>query len=135
VLLVQPYAAGADRGGHTLWAYCHVPNGSDVDMTGAIETQIERFAPGFRDRVLARHAMGPAELEAADPNLVGGDIGGGLASLGQFLRRPVWSAAPWRTPLPGVYLCSSSTPPGAGAHGMGGWQAARLALADQPAGW
>ena len=135
VLLVQPYAAGAERGGHTLWAYCHVPNGSDVDMTGAIETQIERFAPGFRDRVLARHAMGPAELEAANPNLVGGDIGGGLASLGQFLRRPVWSAAPWRTPLPGVYLCSSSTPPGPGVHGMGGWQAARLALADRPAGW
>ncbi|MCA2227463.1 phytoene desaturase family protein [Nonomuraea aurantiaca] len=128
VLLVQPYAADDSRGGHTLWAYCHVPNGSRVDMTDAIEGQIERFAPGFRDRVLARHAMGPAELEAANPNLVGGDIGGGLASLGQFVRRPVWSAAPWRTPLPGVFLCSAATPPGAAVHGMGGWQAARLAI-------
>ncbi|MEV4070688.1 phytoene desaturase family protein [Nonomuraea fuscirosea] len=128
VLLVQPYAADPTRGGYTLWAYCHVPNGSATDMSDAIETQIERYAPGFRDRVLARHVSGPAELEAGNPNLVGGDIGGGLASLGQFLRRPVWSPAPWRTPLPGVFLCSSSTPPGPGAHGMGGWQAARLAL-------
>ncbi|GAA1684567.1 NAD(P)/FAD-dependent oxidoreductase [Nonomuraea maheshkhaliensis] len=128
VLLVQPYAADPTRGGHTLWAYCHVPKGSAADMSDAIETQIERYAPGFRDRVLARHVSGPAELEAGNPNLVGGDIGGGLASLGQFLRRPVWSPAPWRTPLPGVFLCSSSTPPGPGAHGMGGWQAARLAL-------
>lgn len=129
VLLVQPYAADPTRGGHTLWAYCHVPNGSAADMTGPIEAQIERYAPGFRERVLARHAMGPAELEAANPNLVGGDIGGGLASLAQFVKRPVWSPAPWRTPLPGVFLCSSSTPPGPGVHGMGGWQAARLALA------
>ncbi|WP_219469152.1 phytoene desaturase family protein, partial [Nonomuraea rhizosphaerae] len=130
VLLVQPYAADDSRGGHTLWAYCHVPNGSAADMSDAVERQIERFAPGFRDRVLARHTMGPAELEAVNPNLVGGDIGGGLASLGQFVRRPVWSAAPWRTPLPGVFLCSSATPPGPGVHGMGGWQAARLALRD-----
>ncbi|TDE40478.1 NAD(P)/FAD-dependent oxidoreductase [Nonomuraea mesophila] len=128
VLLVQPYAADPTRGGHTLWAYCHVPNGSAVDMTDAVETQVERYAPGFRDRVLARHAMGPAALEAVNPNLVGGDLSGGLASLGQFVRRPVWSPAPWRTPLPGVFLCSSSTPPGPGVHGMGGWQAARLAL-------
>ncbi|MEV0147017.1 MULTISPECIES: NAD(P)/FAD-dependent oxidoreductase [unclassified Nonomuraea] len=128
VLLVQPYAADPTRGGHTLWGYCHVPNGSAVDMTAAIEAQIERYAPGFRDRVLARHAMGPAALESFDANLVGGDIGGGLASLGQFARRPVWSPAPWRTPLPGVFLCSAATPPGAGTHGMGGWQAARLAL-------
>jgi phytoene dehydrogenase-like protein len=128
VLLVQPYAADPTRGGHTLWAYCHVPNGSAADMTDAIETQIERYAPGFRDRVLARHAMGPAELEAANPNFVGGDIAGGLAGLVQFVKRPVWSPAPWRTPLPGVFLCSASTPPGASVHGMGGWQAARLAL-------
>ncbi len=128
VLLVQPYAADPSRGGHTLWAYCHVPNGSAVDMTGAIEAQIERFAPGFRERVLARHVMGPAALEAANANLLGGDIGGGLASLGQFVKRPVWSPAPWRTPLPGVFLCSASTPPGPGVHGMGGHQAARLAL-------
>ncbi|MEW9548927.1 phytoene desaturase family protein [Nonomuraea sp. NPDC050783] len=131
VLAVQPYAADPTRGGHTLWAYCHVPNGSRADLTGAVEAQIERFAPGFRERVLARHAMGPAELEAYDPNLVGGDISGGLSSLVQFLRRPVWSPAPWRTPLPGVFLCSSSTPPGAGVHGMGGWQAARLALSGR----
>ncbi|MEU4516003.1 NAD(P)/FAD-dependent oxidoreductase [Nonomuraea wenchangensis] len=128
VLVVQPYAADPTRGGHTLWAYCHVPNGSRADLTGAVEAQIERYAPGFRERVLARHAMGPAELEAFDANLVGGDISGGLSSLAQFLRRPVWSPAPWRTPLPGVFLCSAATPPGGGAHGMGGWQAARLAL-------
>ncbi|MFC7587711.1 phytoene desaturase family protein [Nonomuraea antimicrobica] len=132
VLLVQPYAADPERGGHTLWAYCHVPNGSPVDMTDAVETQIERYAPGFRDRVLARHAMGPAELEAANPNLVGGDIGGGLTSLGQFVRRPVWSPAPWRTPLPGVFLCSSSTPPGPGrtAWAAGRRPASRCAPAD-----
>lgn len=131
VLLVQPCVADPTRapaGAHTLWAYCHVPNGSDVDMTGAIEAQIERFAPGFRDRVLARHAMGPAALEAHNANAVGGDIGGGSADLRQFLARPVLSPRPWQTPLPGVYLCSASTPPGAGVHGMGGWQAARLAL-------
>ncbi|WP_347697307.1 NAD(P)/FAD-dependent oxidoreductase [Nonomuraea sp. B12E4] len=128
VLVVQPYAADPTRGGHTLYAYCHVPHGSPADMTGTIETQIERYAPGFRDRVLGRHTMGPADLEALNPNLVGGDIGGGVASLVQFLRRPVWSPAPWRTPLPGVFLCSASTPPGSSVHGMGGWQAARLAL-------
>jgi phytoene dehydrogenase-like protein len=99
-------------------------------MTAAIEAQIERFAPGFRDRVLARHAMGPAELETHNENAVGGDIGGGSAELRQFLARPVLSPRPWCTPLPGVYLCSASTPPGAGVHGMGGWQAARLALRE-----
>lgn len=134
VLLVQPYAADATRGGHTLYAYCHVPNGSTRDMTGAIEAQIERFAPGFRDRVLARRAVDSAGLAAHDVNLVGGDINGGLGSLGQFVRRPVWSRAPWRTPLPGVFLCSSATPPGGGVHGMGGWQAARLALGGDVAG-
>ncbi|NUR93462.1 MAG: NAD(P)/FAD-dependent oxidoreductase, partial [Nonomuraea sp.] len=128
VLVVQPYAADAARGGHTLWAYCHVPNGSTLDRTAAIEAQLERYAPGFRDRVLARHATTAAGLERINPNLVGGDIGGGWAGLGQFVRRPVWSPEPWRTPLPGVFLCSSSTPPGGGAHGVSGWQAARLAL-------
>ncbi|MFI6909535.1 phytoene desaturase family protein [Nonomuraea sp. NPDC050394] len=132
VLLVQPYAADATRGGHTLWAYCHVPRGSAADMSAAIEGQIERFAPGFRERVLARHTMNTADLERFDPNLVGGDINGGTGSLGQFVKRPVWSPAPWRTPLPGVYLCSSSTPPGGGAHGMGGYHAARLALREHP---
>jgi phytoene dehydrogenase-like protein len=133
VLLVQPTTADPSRapeGRHTLWAYCHVPNGSPVDMTAAIEDQIERFAPGFRDRVLARHAMGPAALEAHGANYVGGDIGGGSADLRQFIARPVLSPAPWRTPVPGLYLCSSSTPPGGGVHGMGGWHAAGLALRD-----
>ncbi|MBB5082416.1 phytoene desaturase family protein [Nonomuraea endophytica] len=132
VLLVQPYAADPTRGGHTLWAYCHVPRGSPADMSAAIEAQIERFAPGFRERVLARHTMNTADLERFDPNLVGGDINGGTGSLGQFVKRPVWSPAPWRTPLPGVYLCSASTPPGGGAHGMGGYHAARLALREHP---
>ncbi|MGH3567929.1 MAG: phytoene desaturase family protein [Pseudonocardia sp.] len=134
VLGVQACVADPSRapaGKHTFWAYCHVPNGSDVDMTGAIEGQIERFAPGFRDRVLARHVMGPAALEAHNANYVGGDIGGGAADVRQFVARPVLSRTPWRTPVPGLYLCSSSTPPGGGVHGMGGWQAAGLALEDQ----
>ncbi|MDQ4021724.1 MAG: NAD(P)/FAD-dependent oxidoreductase [Actinomycetota bacterium] len=134
VLLAQACVADPTRapaGAHTLWAYCHVPNGSDVDMTAAIEAQIERFAPGFRDRVLARHAMGPAALEAHNANKVGGDISGGAGGLRQFIARPVLSLRPWQTPLRGVYLCSASTPPGAGVHGMGGWQAACLALAQQ----
>jgi phytoene dehydrogenase-like protein len=97
-------------------------------MTDAIEAQIERFAPGFRDRVLGRHAMGPAALEAHDANEVGGDIGGGAGDWRQFASRPVLARAPWRTPVPGVYLCSASTPPGGGAHGMGGWSAAGWAL-------
>jgi phytoene dehydrogenase-like protein len=131
VLGVQACVADPGRapaGKHTFWAYCHVPNGSDVDMTAPIEAQIERFAPGFRERVLARHAMGPAALEAHDANEVGGDIGGGAADWRQFVARPVLSPTPWRTPLPGVYLCSASTPPGGGVHGMGGWEAAGLAL-------
>ena len=133
VLAVQACVADPSRapaGKHTLWAYCHVPNGSTVDMTGAVEAQLERFAPGFRDRVLARHAMAPAAVEAHDANCPGGDIGGGSADLRQFVARPVLSPAPWRTPVDGLYLCSSSTPPGGGVHGMGGWHAAGLALRD-----
>ncbi|MCW2935834.1 MAG: dependent oxidoreductase [Actinomycetia bacterium] len=132
VLAVQPCVADPSRapaGQHVLWAYCHVPAGSPVDMTTAIEDQVERFAPGFRDLILARHAMSPGDLEKHNPNLVGGDIGGGSAALSQFLRRPRYSPRPWATPLPGVYLCSAATPPGAGVHGMGGYHAARLALA------
>jgi phytoene dehydrogenase-like protein len=131
VLAVQPCVADPSRapaGRHVLWAYCHVPSGSTVDMTSAIEDQVERFAPGFRDLVIARHAMDTHACEKHNPNLVGGDIGGGSAALSQFLRRPRYSLTPWRTPLPGVYLCSASTPPGAAVHGMGGYQAARLAL-------
>jgi phytoene dehydrogenase-like protein len=133
VLFVQATVADPSRapaGKHTGWAYCHVPNGSTVDMTDAIEAQMERFAPGFRDRVLARHVMGPAELEAHNPNEIGGDINGGVADLRQFVARPVLSRNPWATPIPGVYLCSSSTPPGGGVHGMGGWHAARSVLRD-----
>jgi phytoene dehydrogenase-like protein len=131
VLAVQPCVADPSRapeGRHVLWAYCHVPNGSAVDMTGAIESQLERFAPGFRDLVLARHAMNTADLERHNPNLVGGDINGGSAALSQFLRRPRYSLRPWETPLPGLYICSAATPPGGGVHGMGGYQAARAAL-------
>jgi phytoene dehydrogenase-like protein len=133
VLAVQPCAADPSRapgGRHVLWAYCHVPNGSTVDMTEAVENQLDRFAPGFRDLVLARAAHGPAAMQEHNENLVGGDIAGGYSGFAQFLRRPVLSAHPWRTPLPGVYLCSASTPPGAGVHGMGGYHAARLALAE-----
>jgi phytoene dehydrogenase-like protein len=133
VLAVQPCAADQSRapgGKHVLWAYCHVPNGSAADMTTAIENQVERFAPGFRDLVLARSAHGTAALERHNQNLVGGDIAGGYSGFSQFVRRPVLSPRPWRTPLPGVYLCSASTPPGAGVHGMGGYHAARLALAQ-----
>jgi phytoene dehydrogenase-like protein len=133
VIVVQACVADPSRapeGKHTLWAYCHVPNGSTVDMTSAIEAQIERFAPGFRERVLARHAMGPVELEARNANEVGGDLGGGSGDWRQFVSRPVLSRAPWRTPVPGLYLCSASTPPGGGVHGMGGWTAAGLALRD-----
>jgi phytoene dehydrogenase-like protein len=137
VLAVQPCAADPSRapdGRHVLWAYCHVPNGSARDMTAAIENQVERFAPGFRDLVLARAAHDTAAMERHNQNLVGGDIAGGYSGLAQFVRRPVLSPRPWRTPLPCVYLCSASTPPGAGVHGMGGYHAARLALAELGAG-
>jgi phytoene dehydrogenase-like protein len=133
VLCVQPTVADPTRspaGQHILWAYCHVPNGSTADMTSAIEAQLERFAPGFRDLVLARHAYAPAQLETFDANLIGGDLGGGSADLQQFVARPVWSLRPWATPVRGLYLCSASTPPGGGVHGMGGWHAAHLALRD-----
>jgi phytoene dehydrogenase-like protein len=118
----------APAGQHTAWAYCHVPNGSSVDMTERIESQIERFAPGFRDRILARSARGPAEMERYDPNYVGGDINAGAATLSQLLTRPVARVSPYSTPLPGVFLCSASTPPGGGVHGMCGFHAAHAAL-------
>ncbi len=118
----------APAGSHTGWAYCHVPNGSEADMTDRIEAQIERFAPGFRAGILARHAMGPAEMERHDPNYVGGDINGGAQDALQLFTRPVARPVPYATPLPGLYLCSSSTPPGGGVHGMCGAFAARAAL-------
>jgi phytoene dehydrogenase-like protein len=129
VLLVQPSLFDplrAPEGKHTAWAYCHVPNRSTADMTDAIESQVERFAPGFRARILGRHILTPADLERRNPNLVGGDIGGGAMDLRQFFLRP--NRHLYRTPLPGVYLCSSSTPPGGAVHGMCGYNAAKVAL-------
>jgi phytoene dehydrogenase-like protein len=120
----------APEGKTTAWAYCHVPPGSDVDMTDRIESQVERFAPGFRALIRARSAMGPADLERHNRNLVGGDINGGTMDLRQLFFRPVRKLVPYRTPLRGVYLCSSSTPPGGGVHGMCGYSAALTALAD-----
>jgi phytoene dehydrogenase-like protein len=130
VLLVQ---AGFDptrapEGKHTAWAYCHVPNGSTEDMTEAIESQVERFAPGFRDRILGRSAMNSAEVERRNSNYVGGDINCGSQDLGQLWTRPVARPNPYSTPLSGVYLCSAATPPGGGAHGMSGYWAAKSAL-------
>ena len=118
----------APKGKHTVWAYCHVPNGSEVDMTGPIEAQIERFAPGFGDLVLAKHAAGTADLERWNPNLVGGDINGGYMDLRQLFTRPMPRVNPYSTPAAGLYICSSSTPPGGGVHGMCGYLAARVAL-------
>jgi phytoene dehydrogenase-like protein len=131
VLLAQQSlfdASRAPEGRHTAWAYCHVPNGSRVDMTDAIERQVERFAPGFRDRVLARSAMGPAEMQRHNPNYVGGDINGGAGDLRQLVARPVARRNPYSTPLAGVFIGSSSTPPGGGVHGMCGVFAAKAAL-------
>lgn len=131
VLLAQPTMfdpSRAPEGRHTAWAYCHVPNGSTVDMTDAIERQIERFAPGFGERVLARNATGPADLERRNANLVGGDIAGGSNELRQLVARPALRRVPYSTPLDGIYLCSASTPPGGGVHGMCGYLAARAAL-------
>jgi phytoene dehydrogenase-like protein len=119
----------APDGKHTLWAYCHVPNGSRVDMTERIEAQVERFAPGFRERILERSARGPAEVEHENENYVGGDINGGVQDLLQLYTRPAIRLNPYSTPIDGVYICSSSTPPGGGVHGLCGYYAARSALA------
>jgi phytoene dehydrogenase-like protein len=131
VLFGQPSVFDSRRaptGKHTAWAYCHVPNASDLDMTSRIESQVERFAPGFAGTILARHTFTPQELERHNPNLVGGDISGGLQNLKQLTSRPTRSL--YHTPLKNVYLCSASTPPGGGVHGMCGYHAARLALRD-----
>jgi phytoene dehydrogenase-like protein len=132
-LVAQPGVVDPGRapdGKQTLWGYCHVPSGSTVDMTDRIEAQIERFAPGFRDLILARSVRTAAEMERHNPNYVGGDITGGAATLRQTIFRPTPRWNPYRTGLPGVYLCSASTPPGGGVHGMCGSWAARTALAD-----
>jgi phytoene dehydrogenase-like protein len=119
----------APAGKHTAWAYCHVPHSSSVDMTTAIEAQVERFAPGFRDLILARHTFNAQQMEAYNPNYIGGDINGGVQDLIQHFARPVLYR-PYATPAQGVYLCSSSTPPGGGVHGMCGYHAALTALRD-----
>lgn len=131
VLLVQPTLfdpSRAPEGCHTAWAYCHVPIGSPVDMLERIEAQVERFAPGFRDLVLARNVLPPAALERLDANLVGGDVNGGSPGLGRLILRPLVQRDPYATPMPGVYICSAATPPGGGVHGMCGYHAARSAL-------
>jgi phytoene dehydrogenase-like protein len=129
VLTAQPSLfdpSRAPQGQHTFWAYCHVPNGSTFDMTDRLEAQIERFAPGFRDCVLARNVSNPATLEHMDANLLGGDISGGAMTMKQFLLRP--SALTYETSAPNLFLCSSSTPPGGGVHGMCGFRAAQVAI-------
>ncbi len=120
----------APEGKETLWAYCHVPNGYEGDMTGVMERQLERFAPGFRERVLAKHTMSAPDMERYNPNYVGGDINGGAANLWQLVARPAPRVLPYRTDLKGVYLCSASTPPTGGVHGMGGYNAAKTVLKD-----
>jgi phytoene dehydrogenase-like protein len=131
VIVAQQSVADRTRApaqAHTLWAYCHVPNGSREDMTARIEAQIERFAPGFRACVLGRSALAPVDLEAHNPNLVGGDVNGGVQDWAQLVRRPALRLVPYSTPVPGLFLCSSATPPGGGVHGMCGFLAARAAL-------
>ena len=133
VLFVQPTLFDSTRapaGKHIAWAYCHVPHGYAGDATERIERQVERFAPGFRERILARSVLTPADLERRNANLVGGDISGGVMDLRQVFARPILRPTPYRTPLRGVYLCSSSTPPGGGVHGMSGHLAAVAALAE-----
>jgi phytoene dehydrogenase-like protein len=134
VLVAQPSLFDATRapaGKHTLWGYCHVPNGSTVDMTERIEAQIERFAPGFRDVIIARSIRPPRELEAHNANLMGGDIGGGANTLAQLLFGPTIRRVPYATPVDGLYICSSSTPPRGGVHGLCGYHAARAAMAAE----
>lgn len=131
VLVAQPSVVDPSRapdGKHVLWAYTHVPRNSPLDQTEAITRQIERFAPGFRELILASASMTATDLQGYNPNYVGGDISAGAASLVQLIRRPVLSPDPWRTPARGVYLASSSTPPGPGVHGLSGWYAALSAL-------
>ena len=131
VLLAQPTlidSARAPAGKHIAWAYCHVPHGSTANASALIDAQIDRFAPGFRDCVLARATRNCAEMQAHNPNCVGGDINGGAAILRQLIARPTLSLNPYHTPIPGVFLCSASTPPGGGVHGMCGFHAANAAL-------
>jgi len=118
----------APEGKHTVWAYCHVPSGSTFDMTERIESQIERFAPGFRDRILARSTMTALEVELYNANYIGGDIAGGIQDIWQYFTRPTIRPVPYTTPAKNIFICSSSTPPGGGVHGMCGYYAAHAAL-------
>ncbi len=132
VLLAQQSLFDSSRspeGTQTVWGYCHVPNGSPVDVSDRIEAQVERFAPGFRDRIVGRHVMTTSAMEQHNENYVGGDINGGAGDIRQFVARPTFGLHPWRTPVDGVWMCSASTPPGGGVHGMGGWHAAHDVLA------
>ncbi len=133
VLVAQPSLFDPTRapaGQHTAWVYCHAPAGSNQDLTRQVEAQIERFAPGFCDQVLARSALDSVQLEQYNPNYIGGDINGGVQDIFQFFTRPVWSLNPYKTPAKGIYICSSSTPPGGGVHGLCGYYAAEAALRD-----
>ncbi|MEO0566004.1 MAG: NAD(P)/FAD-dependent oxidoreductase, partial [Chloroflexota bacterium] len=131
VLLAQQSIADPTRapeGKHTLWAYCHVPHGSDADMTDVIENQIERFAPGFKDTILAKHTMNAPQMQAYNPNYIGGDINGGVQDIGQLFLRPTPRLQAYTTPNPSLFICSSASPPGGGVHGMAGYHAAQVAL-------
>jgi phytoene dehydrogenase-like protein len=133
VLLAQQSifdASRAPEGKHTAWAYCHVPNGSDVNMTERIEKQVERFAPGFKERILARHVMNTTQMEQYNNNYIGGDINGGMMNITQLFTRPALRLSPYRTSAKGIYICSSSSPPGGGVHGMCGYHAAKRVLRD-----
>lgn len=133
VLLAQQSRFDASRapaGKQSAWAYCHVPNGSTIDMTERIEQQVERVAPGFRELILARHTRNTVQIEHWNPNYVGGDINGGIIDAAQLFTRPTLSLTPYRTGAPGIFICSSATPPGGGVHGMCGFHAARIALRD-----
>jgi phytoene dehydrogenase-like protein len=133
VLLSQPSLFDISRapvGKHTAWAYCHVPKGSKKDMTTIIEDQVERFAPGFKRIILAKHTMDSAQMEEYNPNYIGGDINGGVIDIGQLFTRPALRWSPYKTSAKGIYICSSSTPPGGGVHGMCGYHAAKKALKD-----
>ncbi len=133
VLLTQQSMFDSSRapaGKHTIWGYCHTPHGSEKDMTEAIEKQVERFAPGFRDRILHKRTMNSVQMEAYNPNYIGGDINGGVIDIRQLFTRPVLRRSPYKTSAKGIYICSSSTPPGGGVHGMCGYHAAQRALKD-----
>jgi phytoene dehydrogenase-like protein len=133
ILLAQPTLIDPSRapaGKHTAWAYCHAPANSSADLTAVIERQVERFAPGFRDTILARATRNSVEMERYNPNYVGGDINAGVQDILQQFTRPSLSLTPYRTPTQGLYICSSSTPPGGGVHGLCGYFAAQTVLKD-----